>query len=237
VDALLAAIPASVTRVAVLDRCKEPGADGEPLYKDVMTAFAEAAADGRRPMPRIIGGRYGLASKEFTPAWSRPCSTNPVGPAPAAVHRGHRRRRDPPVAGLGRRLPHRRLARLQHAVFWGLGADGTVSANKNSIKIVGESTALQAQGYFVHDSKKSGAVTVSHLRFGRGPIRSSYLVEEGMAGFVACHQTVFVERYDLLAHAAPGGSSCSTRRWPPMRCGPACRRPCGRHPVAASSCG
>jgi pyruvate-ferredoxin/flavodoxin oxidoreductase len=86
----LAAIPASVTRVAVLDRCKEPGADGEPLYKDVMTAFAEAAADGRRPMPRIIGGRYGLASKEFTPAWSGPCSTNPVGPAPA-VHRGHRR--------------------------------------------------------------------------------------------------------------------------------------------------
>ncbi|MBP7628123.1 MAG: pyruvate:ferredoxin (flavodoxin) oxidoreductase, partial [Zoogloea sp.] len=94
---------------------------------------------------------------------------------------------------------------LQHAVFWGLGADGTVSANKNSIKIVGESTALQAQGYFVYDSKKSGAVTVSHLRFGAAPIRSSYLVEEGMAGFVACHQTVFVERYDLLAHAAPGG--------------------------------
>jgi pyruvate-ferredoxin/flavodoxin oxidoreductase len=90
-------------------------------------------------------------------------------------------------------------------VFWGLGADGTVSANKNSIKIVGESTDLQAQGYFVYDSKKSGAVTVSHLRFGKAPIRSTYLVEEGMAGFVACHQTVFTERYDLLAHAAPGG--------------------------------
>ncbi|MBL8453966.1 MAG: pyruvate:ferredoxin (flavodoxin) oxidoreductase, partial [Zoogloea sp.] len=95
--------------------------------------------------------------------------------------------------------------RLQHAVFWGLGADGTVSANKNSIKIVGEATALHAQGYFVYDSKKSGAVTVSHLRFGPDPIRAAYLVEEGMAGFVACHQTVFVERYDLLAHAAPGG--------------------------------
>jgi pyruvate-ferredoxin/flavodoxin oxidoreductase len=94
---------------------------------------------------------------------------------------------------------------LQHAVFWGLGADGTVSANKNSIKIVGEATDLQAQGYFVYDSKKSGAVTVSHLRFGPEVIRSTYLVEEGMAGFVACHQTVFTERYDLLAHAAPGG--------------------------------
>jgi pyruvate-ferredoxin/flavodoxin oxidoreductase len=94
---------------------------------------------------------------------------------------------------------------LQHAVFWGLGADGTVSANKNSIKIVGEGTDLQAQGYFVYDSKKSGAVTVSHLRFGKAPIRSTYLVEEGMANFVACHQTVFTERYDLLAHAAPGG--------------------------------
>ena len=206
VDALLAAIPASVTRIAVLDRCKEPGAGGEPLYKDVMTAFAEAAADGRRPMPRIIGGRYGLASKEFTPGMVRTVFDELLS--------DHPRRQF--TVGIVDDVTHLSLdwdadfrtdasRRLQHAVFWGLGADGTVSANKNSIKIVGEATALYAQGYFVYDSKKSGAVTVSHLRFGPDPIRAAYLVEEGMAGFVACHQTVFVERYDLLAHAAPGG--------------------------------
>ncbi|WP_374477192.1 2-oxoacid:acceptor oxidoreductase family protein, partial [Zoogloea sp.] len=206
VDALLAAIPASVTRVAVLDRCKEPGASGEPLYKDVMTAFAEAAADGCRPMPRIIGGRYGLASKEFTPGMVRAVFDELQSAQPRRQF----------TVGIVDDVTHLSLdwdadfrtdasQRLQHAVFWGLGADGTVSANKNSIKIVGEATALHAQGYFVYDSKKSGAVTVSHLRFGPDPIRAAYLVEEGMAGFVACHQTVFVERYDLLAHAAPGG--------------------------------
>ena len=117
-----------------------------------------------------------------------------------------------------------RARQLQHAVFWGLGSDGTVSANKNSIKILGEATDLQAQGYFVYDSKKSGAVTVSHLRFGPATIRSTYLVEPGMAGFVACHQPVFVERYDLLAHAAPGGvfllNTPARRR---TRCGTRCR--------------
>jgi pyruvate-ferredoxin/flavodoxin oxidoreductase len=112
-------------------------------------------------------------------------------------------------------------------VFWGLGADGTVSANKNSIKIVGEATDLQAQGYFVYDSKKSGAVTVSHLRFGPDADPLAYLVEEGMAGFVACHQTVFTERYDLLAHAAPDGVFLLNTPEPPdARCGPACPRPC-----------
>ncbi|MCK6387686.1 MAG: pyruvate:ferredoxin (flavodoxin) oxidoreductase [Zoogloea sp.] len=205
-ERLLAAIPASARAIAVLDRCKEPGADGEPLYKDVLTAFAEAAADGRRPMPRITGGRYGLASKEFTPGMVKAVFDELAADKPK---RGF-------TVGIVDDITHLSLdwdagfrsdasRALQHAVFWGLGADGTVSANKNSIKIVGESTALQAQGYFVYDSKKSGAVTVSHLRFGEAPIRSSYLVEEGMAGFVACHQTVFVERYDLLAHAAPGG--------------------------------
>ena len=204
--ALLAAIPESARAIAVLDRCKEPGADGEPLYKDVLTAFAEAAADGARPMPRVIGGRYGLASKEFTPGMVAAVFAELVKAKPKRQF----------TVGIVDDVTHLSLAwddafrsdasrRLQHAVFWGLGADGTVSANKNSIKIVGESTLLQAQGYFVYDSKKSGAVTVSHLRFGDAPIRSSYLVEEGMAGFVACHQTVFVERYDLLAHAAPGG--------------------------------
>jgi pyruvate-ferredoxin/flavodoxin oxidoreductase len=204
--ALLAAIPATAKSIAVLDRCKEPGSDGEPLYKDIVTAFAEAAADGIRPMPRVIGGRYGLASKEFTPGMvtavfdelkaARPKRQFTVGILDDVTH-----------LSLAWDADFRTDAsrRLQHAVFWGLGADGTVSANKNSIKIVGEATDLQAQGYFVYDSKKSGAVTVSHLRFGEGAIRASYLVEEGMAGFVACHQTVFVERYDLLAHAAPGG--------------------------------
>ncbi len=205
-ERLLAAIPASAKAIAVLDRCKESGADGEPLYKDVLTAFAEAAADGRRAMPRITGGRYGLASKEFTPGMVKAVFDELTTDKPK---RGF-------TVGIVDDVTHLSLAwdagfrsdasrALQHAVFWGLGADGTVSANKNSIKIVGESTPLQAQGYFVYDSKKSGAVTVSHLRFGEAPIRSSYLVEDGMAGFVACHQTVFVERYDLLAHAAPGG--------------------------------
>ncbi|TYC62193.1 pyruvate:ferredoxin (flavodoxin) oxidoreductase [Zoogloea oleivorans] len=204
--ALLAAIPATAKSIAVLDRCKEPGSDGEPLYKDIVTAFAEAAADGIRPMPRVIGGRYGLASKEFTPGMVAAVFDELQAAKPKRQF----------TVGIVDDVTHLSLAwdthfrtdasrRLQHAVFWGLGADGTVSANKNSIKIVGEATRLQAQGYFVYDSKKSGAVTVSHLRFGEGAIRASYLVEEGMAGFVACHQTVFVERYDLLAHAAPGG--------------------------------
>ncbi|WP_324779477.1 pyruvate:ferredoxin (flavodoxin) oxidoreductase [Thiobacillus sedimenti] len=205
-DALLAALPATARAIAVLDRCKEPGADGEPLYKDVVTALAQAAADGVRAMPRVIGGRYGLASKEFTPGMVKAVFDELAAAAP---------RRQFSI-GIHDDLTHLSLPwdaafrtdasrRLQHAVFWGLGSDGTVSANKNSIKILGEATALQAQGYFVYDSKKSGAVTVSHLRFGPAPIRSSYLVEPGMAGFVACHQPMFVDRYELLEHAAPGG--------------------------------
>ncbi len=223
-DALLAALPATTRAIAVLDRCKEAGADGEPLYKDVVTALAQAAADGVRAMARVIGGRYGLASKEFNPGMvkavfdelgqdvPRPRDGTPAFSGQTPV-KDRRRQFSIGIHDDVTRLslpwnPDFRTdaARaLQHAVFWGLGADGTVSANKNSIKIVGEATELQAQGYFVYDSKKSGAVTVSHLRFGRAPIRSSYLVEAGMAGFVACHQTVFVERYDLLAHAAPDG--------------------------------
>ncbi len=159
-------------------------------------------------MPRVIGGRYGLASKEFTPGMVK-AVFDELG-------------RDQPkrqfTVGIHDDVTHLSLdwdaafrtdaaKAMQHAVFWGLGADGTVSANKNSIKIIGEEERndLHAQGYFVYDSKKSGAVTVSHLRFGPAPIRSAYLVEEGKARFVACHQTVFTERYDLLAHAAPGG--------------------------------
>jgi pyruvate-ferredoxin/flavodoxin oxidoreductase len=249
--ALLDALPHTATSIAVLDRCKEPGADGEPLYKDAVTALAQAAADGARSMPRVIGGRYGLASKEFTPgmvvavfdalrdqsipglrihplpalqATLSPQGRGDIKPLPleggGVGERVNAQRRDGAsrqfTIGIHDDLTHLSLPwdeafrtdasrQLQHAVFWGLGADGTVSANKNSIKILGEATDLQAQGYFVYDSKKSGAVTVSHLRFGPAPIRSTYLVEAGMAGFVACHQPVFVERYDLLAHAAPDG--------------------------------
>jgi pyruvate-ferredoxin/flavodoxin oxidoreductase len=203
--ALLAAMPASARAVAVLDRCKEPGADGEPLYKDVVTALAQAAADGARPMPRVIGGRYGLASKEFTPGMVKA-----VFDALAA----ERPKREFTV-GIHDDVTHLSLdwdaafrtdaARAcQAAEFWGLGSDGTVSANKNSIKIVGEATALQPQGYFVYDSKKSGAVTMSHLRFSKRPIRSAYLLGADDAHFVACHQPVFLERYDVLEHAAHG---------------------------------
>ncbi|MBI1283091.1 MAG: pyruvate:ferredoxin (flavodoxin) oxidoreductase [Thiobacillus sp.] len=204
--ALLSALPATATAIAVLDRCKEPGADGEPLYKDMVTALAQTAADGVRSMPRVIGGRYGLASKEFTPGMVKAVFDElrqalPRREFTLGIHDDLTRLSLPWDEAFRTDASQQ----LQHAVFWGLGADGTVSANKNSIKIVGESTALQAQGYFVYDSKKSGAVTVSHLRFGKQPIRSTYLVEAGMAGFVACHQTVFVERYDLLAHAAPEG--------------------------------
>lgn len=204
--ALLDALPASARAIAVLDRCKEPGADGEPLYKDVMTALARAAATGGRAMPRVLGGRYGLAGKEFTPGMVKAVFDELAALAPKPVF----------TVGIHDDVSHLSLdwqadfrtdaaRRLRHAVFWGLGADGTVSANKNSIKILGEATDLFTQGYFVYDSKKSGAVTVSHLRFGDAPIRSSYLVEHAMADFVACHQSVFSERYDLLAHAAPDG--------------------------------
>ena len=205
--ALLAALPASVRRIAVLDRTKEAGADGEPLFKDVLVALAEDAA-GTAPRfatpPRVTGGRYGLASKEFTPAM--------VVAVFAALNEAQPRRRftvgiDDDVTHLS--LPFdpafRSAAARAHfaAVFYGLGSDGTVSANKNSIKIIGDETALFAQGYFVYDSKKSGAMTVSHLRFGPQPIRSAYLTGDGDARFVACHQPHFLDTHDLLAHAAP----------------------------------
>ncbi len=202
--ALVRALPETVRAVAVLDRCKEPGAAGEPLYKDVLAALARAAAEGLRAMPRVSGGRYGLASKAFTPGMVKAVFDALQDPAPrheftVGIHDD--------VTGLS--LPWDEAFRTaaaracQAAVFWGLGSDGTVSANKNSIKIIGEATDLYAQGYFVYDSKKSGAVTVSHLRFGPRPIRSAYLVDAGEARFVACHQPVFLERYDMLQYAAP----------------------------------
>jgi pyruvate-ferredoxin/flavodoxin oxidoreductase len=204
---LLDAIPESAEKIAVLDRTKEPGADGEPLYKDVLGAFAQAVSDGRRDrLPRISGGRYGLSSKEFTPAMvkgifdelkkERPKRSFTIGINDDVCHTSLDW--DPafrPAATRG----------VSACVFYGLGADGTVSANKNSIKIIGEQTDNFAQGYFQYDSKKAGAVTVSHLRFGPKPIHSAYLIGDAEASFVACHQPGFIERYDMLDKAAPGG--------------------------------
>ena len=200
---LLEAIPITAAAVAVLDRTKEPGAPGEPLYQDVITAFAEAVASQRREfMPRIVGGRYGLASKEFTPAMVKAVYDNLALPRP----KNHF------TVGIHDDLAHTSLEYdpafviedkdVIGCVFYGLGADGTVGANKNSIKIIGEETPGYAQGFFVYDSKKSGSKTTSHLRFGPRPIRSTYLVQR--ARFIACHQFQFVEHVDMLREATPG---------------------------------
>ena len=204
--ALLEALPATVTRIAVLDRTKEPGADGEPLYKDVITALYQAVASGHvGQAPRVIGGRYGLSSKEFTPGMVKAvfdelAKDRPQQPFTVGIHD------DVTQLSLDWDPAFRTDAPedVVQCVFYGLGSDGTVSANKNSIKIIGEATDLYAQGYFQYDSKKSGAVTVSHLRFGPRPIRSAYLVGDDDANFVACHQPVFLERYDMLDKAAQG---------------------------------
>ena len=207
-DALLDAIPTSTQKIAVLDRTKEPGADGEPLYKDILSAVAQdVCAEQRRfkSMPRIIGGRYGLSSKEFTPAMVKAVfdelkQTAPKNHFTIGIHD------DVGNTSLTWDPDFRTDAndKTMQAIFYGLGSDGTVSANKNSIKIIGESTDQHAQGYFVYDSKKSGAVTVSHLRFGPNPIHSTYLIGDGDASFVACHQPVFLQRYDMLDKARQG---------------------------------
>ncbi len=200
----LAALPASVRTVVVLDRTKEPGAAGEPLYQDVRTVLAEAADSGeRRAAPRVLGGRYGLSSKEVTPGML----------AAALAEAGRDRPRNHFTLGIVDDVSGTSLefdagfsveaADTKRCLFYGLGSDGTVGANKNSIKIIGEETEHSAQGYFVYDSKKAGATTVSHLRFGSRPIRSSYLISR--AGFVACHQPQFLERQDLLESLEPGG--------------------------------
>jgi pyruvate-ferredoxin/flavodoxin oxidoreductase len=200
---LLAALPASVRAIAVLEQAKEPGAPGEPLYLDVVTTLAQHVACGAREgMPHVIGGRYGISSKDFTPAMVK------------AVF-DEMRRPDPKTSftlGINDDVSRTSLDidptfSIEHpattrAVFYGLGADGTVGANKNSVKIIAEDAGLYAQGYFVYDSHKSGAQTVSHLRFGPNPIRSPYLIAS--AGFVACHQFGFLARQDVLRLAAPG---------------------------------
>lgn len=199
-------LPRTVQRIAVLDRTKEAGAGGEPLYLDVVNAIYEATQNGTcnlKAQPVIVGGRYGLSSKEFTPAMVKAVYDN----LRAAKPKEHF------TVGITDDVSHTSLAYdpqfstesddVVRAMFYGLGADGTVGANKNSIKIIGENTDNYAQGYFVYDSKKSGAMTVSHLRFGPRPIRSTYLVSQ--ANFVACHQWIFLERYDMLSTLTPGG--------------------------------
>ena len=214
--AFVDALPATVRTLAVLDRTKEPGSAGEPLYLDVVAAVAEAASGGASRFatpPRVIGGRYGLGSKEFTPAMVKAVLDEAGRPAPrnhftVGIHddvTGTSLEWDPDFSTED--------PRAVRAVFYGLGADGTVGANKNSIKIIGEETAHHAQGYFVYDSKKSGSVTISHLRFGPRPIRSSYLV--GRASFVACHQWSFLERLDVLSVAEPGAVFLLNSPYPP----------------------
>jgi pyruvate-ferredoxin/flavodoxin oxidoreductase len=198
VDAFMAVLPDTVKAIAVMDRTKEPGAIGDPLFMDVVAALNE---DGGLH-PAVLGGRYGLASKEFTPAMAKAVFDALASPHPKRHF----------TVGINDDVTHLSLAvdeefsieesDVVRAVFFGLGADGTVGANKNSIKIIGEDTPNFAQGFFVYDSKKSGAVTISHLRFGPRPIRAPYLIRE--ASFVACHQFDFLDKYDVLGYAAPG---------------------------------
>ena len=210
VEAFLAALPGTTRAIAVLDRTKEPGAIGEPLYIDVVSAVGEALDGGAVTQkqfvarPRIVGGRYGLSSKEFTPAMAKAVfdELNRENP------RNHF------TVGIKDDVSFTSLecdtdfsaenSQSTRAIFYGLGSDGTVGANKNSIKIIGEETPFYVQGYFVYDSKKSGSVTVSHLRFGPQPIRSSYLISK--ANFVACHQFNFLERMNVLEAAEPGAT-------------------------------
>ncbi|MFI5385350.1 MAG: pyruvate:ferredoxin (flavodoxin) oxidoreductase [Fimbriimonadales bacterium] len=245
VDRFIEAVPRTVRSVAVLDRTKEPGASGEPLYLDVVDAFAEHSQD--RPMPKIIGGRYGLAGKEFHPGMVKAVFDELEAEGPP--HRSHFSASVPSFDGNGelddfstegienpRELRHwKRPARppknhftvgivddvthtsleydpgysvepdsVHRAVFYGLGADGTVGANKNTVKILGDDPGIHAQAYFVYDSKKSGSQTVSHLRFGPDPIRSTYLIRS--ANFIGCHAFGFIDRMDVLQYAAPGAT-------------------------------
>jgi pyruvate-ferredoxin/flavodoxin oxidoreductase len=204
-DDFIAAFPLNVKNIAVLDRTKEPGASGEPLYQDVLVTFMEALSKNQiASMPRIVGGRYGLSSKEFTPAMVKAVFDNLKAETP----KNHF------TVGIiddvsFTSIPFDEGFKLDEsdwtqALFFGLGADGTVGANKNSIKIIGENTNLFAQGYFVYDSKKSGAKTVSHLRFGKKPIKAPYLITA--ADFIACHQFNFVEREEMLVWAKRGAT-------------------------------
>lgn len=204
---LVNALPDTVRAISVLDRTKEPGSVGEPLYQDMVTAVSEAISEGSAAfdtMPKIIGGRYGLSSKEFTPAMIMRIFEELETDQP----KNHF------TIGIHDDVTHTSLDydssisiepdSVERAVFWGLGSDGTVGANKNTIKIIGEETDLHAQGYFVYDSKKAGARTISHLRFGPDPIKSTYLIDQ--ADFVGIHQFGFLEKYDVLKPAQQGAT-------------------------------
>jgi len=205
VEHLLAAIPLSVKNIAVLDRTKEPGSAGEPLYEDVKFAFY-----GRKNAPNIVGGRYGLSSKDFTPAQAKAVFDNLKGVQP----------KDRFTVGIVddvnfTSLPVEEISTedpsVKRCIFWGFGSDGTVGANKNSIKIIGDHTDMYAQGYFAYDSKKSGGVTISHLRFGPKPINSPYLIQE--ADFVACHRPAYVRIYDMVRYLKKGGTFLMNSSW------------------------
>ncbi len=204
-EAFVKALPATVKAIAVMDRTKEPGALGEPMYRDVLAALSEAVTDGLLvSSPKVVGGRYGLGSKEFSPGMAKAALDNLKADKP----KNHF------TVGIVDDVTHTSLewddsfsslpAGVHQAMFYGLGADGTVGANKNSIKIIGKATDNYAQGYFVYDSKKSGAMTISHLRFGTTPIRSTYLVKK--ADFLATHNFSFVDRYDMLQYVKQGGT-------------------------------
>ncbi|MGA8862766.1 MAG: pyruvate:ferredoxin (flavodoxin) oxidoreductase [Gallionella sp.] len=220
-DELLKVIPPTAKYIAVLDRSKEPGADGEPLYKDVVTALSEAYSGGTgklSKLPRVVGGRYGLSSKEFTPGMvkgvfdelknDQPKSHFTIGIFDDLSQTSLEWNEDFRTgAGNG----------VMRCIFYGLGSDGTVGANKNTIKIMGEETELYGQGYFVYDSKKAGTATISHLRFSPRPIHSPYLIADNEANFIGCHQPIFLERYEMLDHAADGAVFLVNTPTPPEK--------------------
>ncbi|GLH73674.1 pyruvate-flavodoxin oxidoreductase [Geothrix limicola] len=205
IEEFVRALPATVKKIAVMDRCKEPGSPADPMHLDVIAALREGREDGHTKLdPIVVGGRYGLSSKEFTPAMVQAIYQNLAKDTP----KNHF------TIGIVDDISHSSLtydasfdvepADVTRALFYGLGADGTVGANKNSIKIIAEETPNYGQGYFVYDSKKSGAITISHLRFGPRPIKSAYLVTK--ANFIACHQTSFLDKYEMLETAVKGAT-------------------------------
>ncbi|MDR1209855.1 MAG: pyruvate:ferredoxin (flavodoxin) oxidoreductase [Clostridiales bacterium] len=212
IDRFIAAVPETAAKIAVLDRTKEPGALGEPLYQDVVTAFAEAGRSSR-----ILAGRYGLGSKDVTPAsifavYANLAADQPKNHFTVGI--------EDDVTNLSLPLPKEEDVSAEGTTsckFWGLGSDGTVGANKNSIKIIGDHTDMFVQAYFAYDSKKSGGVTQSHLRFGKNPIRSTYLVKT--ADFVACHNESYLDKYDMLGDLKDGGTFLLNCVWTPEELG------------------
>jgi len=206
-DAFIKALPKTVKSIVVLDRTKEPGALGEPLYLDVRTAIGEAMSDGKfsfKGYPVIVGGRYGLGSKEFTPAMAKSVLDNLKKTKPKN-HFVVGIKEDVTGCSLDYNPSFRTtMDGTYEAMFYGLGSDGTVGANKNTIKIIGETTKNFAQAYFVYDSKKAGTITISHLRFGKKPIHAPYLIDN--ADFIACHNFSFLEKYDMVSKVKPGGT-------------------------------